>query len=448
MYLTITVRNSGMVLRYADVEKCLKSCMQDSSSAHALNSNADRKIKMTRPLRTIVAGGILLACIAGCGGSSDNRVNPSSNVVNPIPIAHPLSRQRQPGNRFEGEGPEGGLSPAEVISHYRIAGSGKGQTIAIVVAGDDGAVESDLAVFSKKFDLPACTTVNGCFEKIFVDGKQPENLGWSTETMLDVEWAHAVAPLARIVLVEASSAHHDDLQAAVDIAAHKASVVSISWGEPEYPREAAVDQLFNVQQVTFVAAAGDISDVRLYPAASPNVIAVGGTSWRKSAAGQIVETAWKNTGGGPSVFEPMPASQLTFGVPRNGARRAIPDVGYNADPQSGYSVYDSSSGGWIVVGGTSAGAAQWAGIIAIANAQRAAVGKPALSSGTGSGAGLYIAALQGRSAASIDGAGFTAIPRGSDSPCGYDCDATYGFNDFTGLGVPNAPALFASLLAQ
>ena len=382
--------------------------------------------------------------MGGCGGGNDSDSTIAAAQV-PRALAAPQVHFRETGQRFIGQGPGGGLSPAEVLNHYSITGDGAGQSIAIVDAGDDSTIEADLAKFNTQFGLPVCTTANGCFQKIYAAGKQPANLGWSTEMALDVEWAHAIAPKAHIVLVEAASAYDNDLQAPVDIAAREASVVSMSWGMPEYRGETAVDPSFNVSHVTFVAAAGDTGDTRLYPAASPYVVAVGGTSLLKATAnGVITEIAWRQTGGGPSLYETMPRDQITFGVLANAGRRAIPDVGYNADPQSGYSIYDSASGGWAVVGGTSAGAPQWAALFAIANAKRATQSKPTLGAG---GAALYFAARRGDSASAVDGAGFVDIVSGTDGLCGINCQAHSGFDDLTGLGVPAATPLIPSLIA-
>ena len=128
-----------------------------------------------------------------------------------------------------------GLSPHQVSNAYgfhAVPSQGKGQTIAIVDAFDDPRIEADLAVFNKQFGLPTCTTKNGCFKKIYAKKKKPRtDAGWSGEIALDVEWAHAMAPQAKIILVEAASDSVEDLFYAVQVAVDSgANVISMSWG--------------------------------------------------------------------------------------------------------------------------------------------------------------------------------------------------------------------------
>ena len=131
-----------------------------------------------------------------------------------------------------------GLVPATVKSVYRYATSpaaGAGTTIAIVDAYDHPAIESDLAVFNASFGLPPCTTANGCFRKVDATGGSDyprKNADWGLEIAMDVEWAHAIAPGANILLVEASDDSFSNLNAAVRFAALRPGVVavSMSWG--------------------------------------------------------------------------------------------------------------------------------------------------------------------------------------------------------------------------
>src|SRR5512133_2221735 len=129
-----------------------------------------------------------------------------------------------------------GLSPATIKSVYNFPTgltAGAGKTIAIVDAYDDPTAESDLNVFSQQYGLPACTTANGCFTKVNQTGgsKMPRvNSGWAVEISLDVQWAHAMAPGAHILLVEASSNGFTNLLAAEDYARAHANYVSNSWG--------------------------------------------------------------------------------------------------------------------------------------------------------------------------------------------------------------------------
>jgi len=263
--------------------------------------------------------------------------------------------------------PPGG-SPT-IRSAYRFSASltGAGTTIAIVDAYDDPNAESDLGVFSAQYGLPSCTTSNGCFRKVNQTGgtsSYPKtNAGWSLEISLDMQWAHAIAPGAHILLVEASSNSFANLMAAEDYAASHASYVSNSWGGSEFSGESTYDGHFTHAGVSFFVSAGDNGLPAEYPSASPNVISVGGTTLHFSSGAFSSETGWSSSGGGCSAYENANAAQSTGSVSCSG-KRATPDVSLDADPSSGVSVYDSVrySGqlGWFTVGGTSASSPMWA----------------------------------------------------------------------------------------
>jgi hypothetical protein len=164
------------------------------------------------------------------------------------------------------------------------------------------------------------------------------------------------------------------------------SVVSMSWGVSEFDGESAYDGYFTTPAghtpVAFVASSGDsgAADGPYWPAVSANVLSVGGTTMSASGGGQYIdETAWSGSGNGVSTQEAEPPYQE--GVQSTG-ERMVPDVAYNADPNTGFSVYDSipfhQLAGWQTLGGTSAGAPQWAGLIAEADQARAADGKDAI----------------------------------------------------------------------
>src|SRR5712671_6432700 len=158
--------------------------------------------------------------------------------------------------RFEGKpgggGSPSGETPASLRSVYKLPSTGGSGVIAIVDAFDYPTAENDLNVFSSQFGLPACTTANGCFKKVFASGSQPAaNCGWSQEAALDIEWAHAMAPNAKIVLVEAATNSFVDLFAAVDVATSQVLAgptgkgeVSMSWGGSEFSGENANDSHF------------------------------------------------------------------------------------------------------------------------------------------------------------------------------------------------------------
>jgi subtilase family serine protease len=264
-----------------------------------------------------------------------------------------------------------GLSPAQIRAAYSFptsATAGSGKTIAIVDAYNDPTIASDLNAFDSKFKLPACTTANGCFTRVSQTGGTSypkKNGGWALEISLDVEWAHAIAPGAKILLIEATSTSFTDLMRAEGYAKAHAQYVSNSWGGNEFSGESTYDSHFVKSGVSFFASSGDTGGVVEYPAASPNVIAVGGTTLHFTSAGAFSgETAWADGGGGCSKYETATASQQTVSTSICGTKRGTPDVSLDADPNSGVSVYDTTlyqgHSGWWQVGGTSAASPMWA----------------------------------------------------------------------------------------
>jgi subtilase family serine protease len=340
-----------------------------------------------------------------------------------------------------------GLTPPQISKAYgldRVSNRGAGQVIGIVDAFDHSRIEEDLAQYSSTFALPQCNSANGCFRKIYASGQKPRlDHTWALEIAVDVEWAHAIAPEAGILLVEAASDQFDDMMAAVQVAVQNgATVVSMSWGRSEFPDESANDNRFLATGVTFVAAAGNFGAGTLYPAVSPNVVAVGGTTLFVDSLGNYLnEAAWAGSGGGQSKYETEPPYQIDFPIPNNAMlRRGNPDVAYNADPATGFAVYDSfpvnGFSGWIQAGGTSAGTSQWAALLAIANSSRRSKGKAAL---TGTPAALYDAARQST---------YHDITTGSNGTCGLLCTAAPGYDYVTGLGSPQANRLIQALASR
>ncbi len=188
---------------------------------------------------------------------------------------------------------------------------------------------------------------------------ESDNSGWDLETSLDVEWAHAIAPGAKILLVEATTPSGANLLKAVDYAAAQSGVVavSMSWGGAEFPEETSLDSHFASKSgAVFFASAGDNGSGASWPASSPDVVGVGGTSITLNASGTLSkESAWSGSGGGVSAYEHAPAFQNGYLIPKSGGMRAIPDVAYDADPASGFPIIHK--GKWQEVGGTSAGRA-------------------------------------------------------------------------------------------
>lgn len=368
---------------------------------------------------------------------------------NPITFMRPYYAIHAAAGSSQSGPPATAFAPAQMRHAYgfdQINNQGAGQIIAIVDAYDDPNAEADLAVFDAQFGLPACTSANGCFRKVYSNGAKPaSNANWDVEIALDVEWAHAIAPKAAIVLVETPTNSLANLLTGVDTAVRNgASAVSMSWTVGEFSGENTYDNHFVASGVTFFAASGDNGTGVAYPAASPDVVGVGGTSLHLDASGNYqTETAWSGSGGGLSKIEREPQFQAQFSIPDDPrGYRGAPDVSYDGDPGTGVAVYDSVGisgyAGWFQVGGTSAGTPQWAALVAIANSERAAARKSNLSSTDTS---LYAVA---KSAIATD---FHAVTQGSNGTCGALCTATAGYDYVTGLGTPQAPALIAALAA-
>jgi len=342
-----------------------------------------------------------------------------------------------------------GYGPAQVQHAYGFdqvyasGNKGAGQTIYIIDAYDDPTIASDLSAFSTKYGLPQMTGgSNPTFTKLTPQGGPRTNGGWALEISLDVEWAHAIAPMASIDLVEAKSAANSNLYAAIDYAVgNGAKIVSMSFGGGDASGNSALDSHFNTPGVSFIASAGDTGGVVEYPSASPYVLSVGGTNLPLDASGNRTgaESTWTGGGGGASLYEAEPGYQAAFGIKASG--RGTPDVAYDADPNTGVSVYDTTpdngQSGWFQVGGTSAGAPQWAALIALADAGRTAAQGP-LSTNNLAARAEYAAATGSSYATN-----YTDITAGSN---GYAASTGYDFA--TGLGTPKAAALVPWLAAN
>lgn len=325
---------------------------------------------------TVVAAALVAACTIPVSlGTASARTGTGAGTVEHY-ATHPLRV------RPNASSSPTGLSPAKIKAAYGFPTSstaGAGKTIAIVDAYDDPTAESDLGVFSSQYGLPACTTANGCFSKVNQTGgtKAPRsNSGWALEISLDIQWAHAIAPGAKILLVEASSNSFTNLMAAEDYAKSHATYVSNSWGSSEFSGENAYDSHFSQPGVSIFVSAGDAGTPAEYPSSSPNVISVGGTTLHFDSAGNFSsETGWSSGGGGCSVYESATSAQLGFsGFAQAGcgAQRGTPDLSLDADPNSGVSVYDSTryqgQSGWFTVGGTSASSPMIAARAAVSGA--------------------------------------------------------------------------------
>jgi subtilase family serine protease len=297
------------------------------------------------------------------------RTDPADRRVRPFRVVEPRATTSPTG-----------LTPAQVKQAYNFptsSSAGAGERIAIVVAYDHPRIESDLKAFSLKFGLPLCTTANGCFKKVNHYGGTSypaANAYWAVETALDVQWAHAIAPGAKILLVEARSDRLSDMLKAHDYATSKAKYVSNSWGLTEYAGQSDHNHHFSRSGVSIFAASGDdgAGAGPSYPSTAPGAIAVGGTTLVDLGQPTFGERGWKGSGGGCSRYENARSAQRAFagyGSLGCNGRRAAPDVALVADPASGVSVYNSyqTTAPWTKVGGTSAATPMWAARAAISD---------------------------------------------------------------------------------
>jgi hypothetical protein len=357
-----------------------------------------------------------------CGAAPPGRVSCSDEVV-----------VDAGGHALSSDAPRGGAyGPAEFHAAYSLPTTAPTPaTIAIVDAFDHPRIESDLAAYSAYYGLPDCTSANGCFRKVdeFGGSSYPEqDAGWSLEIALDVEVAHAVCQSCRILLVEAAAPTMGSLGGAVNEAVGLgADVVSISWGGHELRAETRYDELyFHHPGVPIAVASGDSGYGADYPAASPYVTAVGGTTLVLAPGGGYGgEIVWPHSGSGCSMYEPKPAWQHDDGC----AHRTVADVSADADPNTGAAVYDSvrysGETGWFRIGGTSLSAPLVAGVYALAGSTRGAT---------------FASTPYSRADRLHD------IVTGSNGDCSpfQLCTAGTGFDGPSGLGTPAGVGAFSS----
>jgi streptogramin lyase len=336
---------------------------------------------------------------------------------------------------LEGSGVEGGFSPADLRSAYNVPETGgKGVTIAIVDAYGYLNAESNLKVYREHYGLPPCTSANGCFRKVNQKGEEknypPMNFfdSWDIESALDLDMASAMCPECKLMLIQADDNSNVNLGAAVNKAAELgATVISNSWGGSERSTETEEDTLYYGHSgVPLFFSSGDSAYRVLYPAASTNAVAVGGTSLTKSHDGRAWhESVWQGAGSGCSTFEKKPEWQTDKGC----GNRMVADVSAVADPRTPVSMYvtqwgeEATGPGWILVGGTSVSAPVLAGVEARATeAERA------------KGAKLFWD--QGAEGKLFD------VAEGGNGPCypepTYFCAGRGGYDGPTGWGTPGA----------
>lgn len=322
--------------------------------------------------------------------------------------------------------------------HFRSAyGLGSGTvstptTIAIVDAYDHPTIFSDVNTYSSTFKIPglnncqATSSSFSCFQKVNQNGgtNYPQtNAGWALEIALDVEAAHAVCQNCNILLVEANSNSYTDLMTAVDRAvAMGANVISNSYGSNEFSGQTAYDFHFNQPGHAFTFSSGDSGYGAEYPASSPYVTAVGGTTLNMNGTIYLNETAWNGAGSGCSAYSTKPSWQHDGSC----ANRTVADISADADPNTGAAVYDSvryqGKKGWFKVGGTSLASPLIAGVYALSgNTTYSANQLPYLNQGN-----------------------LHDITTGSNGSCNgsYLCTAIVGYDGPTGLGTPNGTLAF------
>ena len=277
-----------------------------------------------------------------------------------------------------------GVQTAYGVNQIIGANGGAGITIAIVDAYAYPYAEANLAQFNADMGLPPCTTANGCFTNVNLSPYDGSGSGWDLESMLDLEYAHAMAPNAKLVYVQAYDNSYDNLGVAVGIAASMADLVSNSWsgGENSY-----YDFYWNLGKVLLFSS-GDYGSWPSqgfvgYPCSANTVTCVGGTSLYVNASLQRTsETGWAGSGGGCSNEEPIPAYQGLNGSGVCSPNRASPDFSAIADPNTGVAVYISNpvvGTHYYLVGGTSLATPVLAGLVADIDTARVSFGKTKLT---------------------------------------------------------------------
>jgi subtilase family serine protease len=360
--------------------------------------------------------------------------------------------------------------PKQIRAAYNVPNSltGAGQTIVIIDAFQSPTIRADLNTFDAQFGLPAATLRILAPQGLApFNAADPDDVGWSLEISLDVEYAHAIAPGAAIDLVVARSAQDPDMLAAQQYAIDQrlGSVLTQSFGEGERCMKPAVAtaqhlafELAATEQMSVFASAGDTGSAQAdcgngsgyfpgtaTPASDPLVTAVGGTHLNANftTGAYESETVWNDSGrpsedfgaggGGFSAKFAQPSYQA--GLPTRGAR-GVPDVSYSGDVSGGALVAWSESGEgagkFFVVGGTSEGAPQWAGIAALAD------------EAAGHSLGALNPALYAIGASSLASYAFHDITSGNNAwdqagVPGYA--AARGWDPASGLGTPNVAHL-------
>jgi subtilase family serine protease len=326
-----------------------------------------------------------------------------------------------------------GYGPTQFHAAYALpATASKAQTIAIVDAYDDPTIASDLNAYDSAYGLPC----NGCFQKLNQNGQAgpypSSNSGWALEIALDVETAHEICQNCKVLLIEANSASNSNLNTAENEAVRLgATEISNSWGGNEYSGEAS-DQTFNHPGIAITVSSGDSGYGAFgYPAASPYVVAVGGTTLNLTKSnGYASESAWSGSGSGCSSYETAQSWQTAlsnWSATACGTKRGVADVAADANPNTGAAVYDTTRYqghlGWFQVGGTSLSSPLVAAVYALAG---------------GTSSVTYAASVPYSHTSSLHD-----VTSGSSGSCAtIMCAAGASYDGPTGLGSPNGTGAF------
>ncbi len=421
---------------------------------------------MSKRYRALVAGAVAAASFSFAAAGASAAPQRASRLPEHAPIStgHVIAlgcsaaRSGSAGCAAEAVSPPGqagpavmagptGLTPAQIQSAYALTGdSAPGATVAVVDAFKDPDLAANLATYRTQFGLPACTQSNDCLTIENEHGKTTSlptgNPAWGVEESLDVDAVSAACPSCHIAVVEAATASLANLTTAVKTAAAIPGVVAISnsYVSPETSGETADDPAYDHPGIAITASSGDHGYGVEYPAASPDVTAVGGTELAPDpgTARGWIESAWGGAGSGCSAFEPKPAWQTDGGC----ADRTVADVSADADPATGLAVYDTfdkcgtssacdvkieagrSPGldGWGQVGGTSLSSPLIASVYALAG---------------------NTSSVNGANLPYSDPSGLFDITGGRNGTCGtYLCSGVAGYDGPTGLGTPDGTAAF------
>ncbi len=354
-----------------------------------------------------------------------------------------------------GTGVNGSLSPADLRAHYNVPATltGAGQTIAIVDAPSSADVEADLAVYSNYYNLPACTSTNGCFQHFTFTPPAGSTVNWGGEPDLDVQMVHAIAPGAKIILVTAASNSTSDLFAAVHYAYSLPNVTAVSMSFYAGVSDQAASDFYTGATSGGAIAFASSGDAGFetspqFPAIATWAIGVGGTrinavQWTSAAS----ESGWQFSGGGATTNWASSTWMMSM-QPQTlfAGQRAMPDVSAVADFQnSAVSVYYADR--WVLSGGTSASAPIWAGVAALFGESLGANNQSLLSK-LGTPSGGFGEVLYQMAASSNSANLFYRSASGTNNLAGANCPscvATGSYNEVTGLGAPNVANMMTYL---